>query len=152
MKDFIESNVRSIVEGKGLDLVELHISDRGSHFQVRALVDYPTGGIDMDMCTKVNREIVGFLEGKQAVLGKDFSVEVSSPGIDRKLKSKRDFMRVLGKKAIIGVKEPILDKMELKGSLLSVNDDAVKLQIKDKDYTHSVLVPYDVIVWGKVVF
>ncbi len=153
IKEFLSAHISSIVESKGLDLVELRINDRGSHIEIRALVDYPTGGIDMGMCTKINREIVSFLEENSAVLGKDFSVEVSSPGADRKLKTRKDFMRVQGKNVVINLNRPILGKMEITGRALGAKKDFLEVEMSGKKgYTHTVEITYDSINWGKVLF
>ena len=153
IKEFLFAHINSIVEGKGLDLVELRINDRGSYIEIRTLVDYPVGGIDMGMCTKVNRELVSFLEENSAVLGKDFSVEVSSPGADRKLKTRKDFIRVQGKNVLINLNRPILGKMEITGMAISAKKGFLEVEMSGKKgYTHTIEIKYDNINWGKVLF
>ncbi len=155
IEEFLSSSIMSIVAAKGLELIDMHILDKGNFFQIRVLTDYPQGGIDMQTCTKLNKAIVSFLEENAHIIGKDYAVEVSSPGADRPLKNKKDFQRVIGRNILVNLTEPVLDKKELKGTLSAVNNNDIEMDIKEnkkKPYTHSVRIPYENINWGKVLF
>src|SRR3989338_5052122 len=79
----------------GADLVELTVKRRGRTQVIEVLVDKDSGGITLGECSVINREIFRQCDEAQ-ILGEDFQVEVSSPGLDRPLRTAKDFSRKRG--------------------------------------------------------
>ena len=93
------------------------------------LVDYPQGGVTMEDCAFVNRKIFSFLETTN-MLGDDFAVEVNSPGLDRSLKTRSDFLRVKGRYVMLWLIEPFMGKAYIEGELLDIHNDFLVLMCK----------------------
>lgn len=129
----IQSKVKKILEKEGLDLVELKVFYSGGKSVVRCLADYPSGGITIDECARVNKLIFSFLD-ESKLLGENFAVEVNSPGIDRALKTAKDFMRVKGKLVSFWLNQPIEDKEYLEAKVLDVSEKKVCVEKGGKEF------------------
>ena len=88
--------VRSVVEEQGFELVEVQFRPEAGGLVLR-LVIFNQAGIGVDDCAKVSREASCLLEVED-IIGHPFRLEVSSPGLDWPLRSKRDFERYKGRK------------------------------------------------------
>lgn len=114
-----------IFEATSTELVELTAHQRGGDFLLRFLVDR-VGGVTVQDCANLNQRI-GQLLDSAGTLADGCTLEVSSPGLDRPLASKRDFERALGEEIEVELAEPVREARQLKGRLLSVQDEAVVL-------------------------
>ena len=94
----IESKLASLVEPVirevGVELVELQLVQRKSSALLRLLVDKP-GGINLDECAEVSHRVSFLLETADPIEGR-YTLEVSSPGLDRPLTTEADFRRKIG--------------------------------------------------------
>lgn len=88
--------VRSVVEEQGFELVEVQFRPEAGGLVLR-LVIFNKAGIGVDDCAKVSREVSHLLDVED-IIGHPFRLEVSSPGLDWPLRSKRDFERYKGRK------------------------------------------------------
>lgn len=128
--DRIKKQVINIIEREDVELVECKISNSRGKIIVKCLVDYPEGGITLDKCGLVNREIVSQLEGIFPDL--DYLVTVNSPGLDRPLKREKDFKRVKGKTILLWFREPVLDKLFIEAKLEAVGQGQIYLDYQGK--------------------
>lgn len=119
--------IGAYLKDRGLDLVELIYRYEGRDLFLRVLADKPEGGITLDECTRINREIGDILDGKDMIPGK-YVLEVSSPGVDRPLKTKSDFSRCINKKIKLFLYEAINGKIEFDGIIKSTTEDSVCIQ------------------------
>ncbi|MDD5347903.1 MAG: hypothetical protein PHT59_04740 [Candidatus Omnitrophica bacterium] len=122
----LEQLIREYLEVKCLDLVELIVRRQGNRLVVGILADKPLGGITLGECTDLNRGIGSLLEEREIMQG-PYVLEVSSPGLDRCLKTKRDFSRCLNRQVKFFLAEPINGTMELAGLVQEAFDDAVDI-------------------------
>lgn len=119
--------INDYLKSQDLVLVDLIVRYEGNMLALRVFADRPEGGITVDECARINKYIGNVLDEKDLISEK-YILEVSSPGLDRPLKTKSDFLRCLGKKVVFFLKEPVYGKLELKGMITEVNDDAVKIE------------------------
>ena len=108
----------------GADLVELTVKRRGRTQVVEILVDKDSGGIPLGECSVINREIFRQCDEAQ-ILGEDFQVEVSSPGLDRPLQTPKDFSRKMGQLIRIHLRAPVKERLEYSGTIKEVKGDQV---------------------------
>jgi ribosome maturation factor RimP len=113
---------------KSLNLVLVDISYRyeGRDLFLRILADRPEGGINLDECAMLNRNL-GQLFDEKDIFPQGYILEVSSPGLDRPLKLKDDFLRFLNKGARFFLKEPVNGKLEWDGLINQVNQESVSI-------------------------
>jgi len=127
----IQPVIEQYLKDKGLELIELAHRFKAGQAQLSLLIDRPEGGITLGECSQANREIGAIIEGKN-IFPQGFSLEVSSPGIDRPLSSKNDFIRCRGKRVAFFLKYEIEGKLEWHGSVKDTGDDAVMIDAQGK--------------------
>ena len=140
LTDEIGSLIAPILTELTAELVELNIKRRGDTVVVDVIADKPSGGITLDECAYINRQIVKKLEPGN-LLGDDYVVEVSSPGLDRALKTSKDFMRVRGRNVRFHLKQAVENMIEHQGRVTDVAGDFVSIVIQGK----TVMIPLDAI-------
>jgi ribosome maturation factor RimP len=99
---------------------------------LRVMIDKPTG-IDIDDCVAVSETLSPFLDTLDPIV-EDYSLEVSSPGAERKLRNKEEILQALGKYVHVETYE---QKQE--GELLGFTDDTITLKIRNKTIAISYL-------------
>lgn len=127
--DELNRIIGDYLKNQGLDLVELLCRYEGRDLFLRILVDKPEGGISLDECASLNNELSRILD-EQDILKEGYILEVSSPGLDRPLKNKHDFLRCLNRRARFFLLEPVKGKIELEGTISKVTDDSVYVNIE----------------------
>jgi ribosome maturation factor RimP len=106
------------------ELVEFTHRYEGRDLVLRLFVDKPEGGITMDECASLNRSLGELLDEKD-IIPVRYILEVSSPGFDRPLMSRKDFMRCLNKQAVFFLNEPVDGKLQVQGRITSAGDTSV---------------------------
>jgi len=127
----LEKKIREISAGFAAELVEIKVSLYNGVTAVHCVVDYPHGGINLEVCAHINKAIVHYLE-EAALFGEDFSIEVNSPGLDRKLKTPFDFKRVSGRSVMLWFDSPVYEKTYWEGEMEFIDDEKICLKVKDK--------------------
>jgi len=123
--------IEEYLAARGLELVELIYRREGREQVLRALVDRPEGGISLGECGRLNKDL-GMLLDEKNILAESYTLEVSSPGLDRPLREKKDFQRSKGKLVKFFLREMVEGKLEWDGVITEVTDDAVHIEAKDK--------------------
>jgi len=116
---------------QGLHLVDLIYRHEGRDLIVRILVDRPEGGITVGECSELNNRITSLLDEKD-ILQTRYILEVASPGLDRPLKTKNDFLRCTNRRVGFFLNEPINGKIELEGLISKVENDSVYIESKNE--------------------
>lgn len=137
-KQKLQDYLQSILAEANLQLVDLTVKRQGKISAVTVLADRPQGGITIDECTAINRRLITLIDQEQLIFG-DYSVEVSSPGLDRPLKTKEDFLRVKGHNVRFYLSELVENKREHVGIIKDVTDNNVIVEIK----AQSIALPLD---------
>lgn len=126
-----ETLVRPVIEGAGLELVEVAFRRESGRRVLRVVVDRD-GGVDLDtiadLSEKVSRrlDLEGFAPGP-------YALEVSSPGIERTLRTPAEYRRRVGDTVRLRTANPIEGKTALLGTLLSADDDGVTIAADDAE-------------------
>lgn len=105
-----------VAESGGLQLVEVGLRGGGKGRTLRIVVDKPEG-VTHDDCAYVSREVGTILDVEDAVPGGSYTLEVSSPGLDRKLHGAEDFTRFSGSRVKLMTREPVEDNRHWEGRL-----------------------------------
>lgn len=134
--------------GRSLEIVEFSCRREGGTLALRVLADRPDGGITMDECAGANRELAAIIDAAfEAGGGLDYTLEVSSPGADRPLRTRSDFARCIGAAVHFFLKEPVSGKVEPEGILKQVCCDHVEVETSEG----AVEVPFGIINMAKQV-
>src|SRR5579875_3537961 len=102
----IEEVAQRVLEAEGMELVEVEVKGGGSQRMVRISIDKPEGVTHAD-CELVSQQVGTILDVEDIVPRGRYTLEVSSPGIERKLLKPRDYERFQGKKVKIALRDPI---------------------------------------------
>lgn len=131
----IETLLMPILDDLGFELVDLQLAQDGHHLALRIFID-KIGGITLDDCVTVSREVSAILEIEDPIKSA-YRLEVSSPGLDRPLKKPADFERFAGRKVKLKTQQ-LLDpdqrghtRKTFVGTLLGLEGDQVRLQLSD---------------------
>ncbi len=119
----LEVLAQKICEAHGLDLIELKVNGHKNDVLIQVVADKPFGGITMNECAILNRYLVTAIEQENVLPPEVFSLELSSPGLDRPLVTRKDFMRVVGQEVDFWLVAPVQGKKELQGRLAQVTEN-----------------------------
>jgi ribosome maturation factor RimP len=110
--------VAPIIEDMGFELVDVEFLVERGRWVLRIYAD-KEGGITLDDCVRVSREVGDLLDVKDAV-DHEYVLEVSSPGINRPLKKEKDFEQAIGQKVKIRLIQPLGGQRNFTGYLRAV--------------------------------
>ena len=113
---------------RNYDLVEIAIKREKGRMILRIMADRLTGGITLDECVSLN-EAVGQILDQTELIQESFSLEVSSPGLDRPLRTEKDFRRKMEREIRVFVSEPVNNKTEWQGKLIRVTPEEITLAV-----------------------
>jgi ribosome maturation factor RimP len=126
--------VRQIAErvtaSQGLELVDVEFRGGGKARLLRLFIDKP-GGVTHEDCAFVSRELGTILDVEDAIPG-SYTLEVSSPGLDRRLMKPSDYERFAGSRVRLMTREPVEGNRHLEGRLQGLRDDRVALEVGSK--------------------
>ena len=132
MSNRIQDLIEPIVDELGFNIVRVQMSGK-EMMLMQVMVERKDGqGMTVDDCASVSRAISTLLEVDDPIKGA-YTLEVSSPGIDRPLVRIKDFERFLGFQAKIEINRPLDGRRRFKGKLLGVKDDVVKLLVDGEE-------------------
>ena len=118
-----------ILERFGVELVELRVGHYKDEVRIAFTADLPAGGITIAQCSSLNRAIVEAVDA-DGFLGENYSLEFSSPGLDRPLTTAKDLRRNLGRAVRVWLAGPVEGKKEHSGVVSAVGDEALTLLTK----------------------
>lgn len=126
-----ETLIRPVIEGSGLELVDVAFRRESGRRILRVVVDRD-GGVDVDtiaeLAEKVSRrlDVEGFAPGP-------YALEVSSPGIERSLKRPRDFERRVGDMVKVKTTAPVDGRTNITGELVSADDEVIVVAVAGEE-------------------
>jgi ribosome maturation factor RimP len=116
-----------LAQTQGLEIIDIELRPEGSRAgRVLRLYLDKEGGPNMEELSQVSRELGALLDEQDIVEGA-YTLEVSSPGINRPLKSPEQFKRFIGKRVRVRTRELIQGRRSFLGALLDVSTDRIAL-------------------------
>jgi len=131
--DELRELLEPAIERLGYELSDLEAKFGGGSGVVRVFIDQPEG-IDLDDCTKVSLAVSALLDVEDPLPGQ-YSLEVSSPGLDRKLTKTGHFQRFIGEIVKVQMRFPIEGRKRFKGTLVSSNDENIVVEIDGESHS-----------------
>ena len=111
----------------GYELVELEYAAGRAHALLRLFIDAPAG-VGLDDCARASREVSAFLDVEDPI-PTAYTLEVSSPGFDRVLRTQAHFGRFVGSRVFVELKEPRAGRRRYTGTLLTVDEAGIALEV-----------------------
>ena len=131
----LEQVVEPILLEASAELVEMQLPQHRNQLTIRLLVD-KVGGITIQECARLNQRLGQALD-HSGLLSDRYILEVSSPGLDRPIVSKRDYERAIGEELDLELLEPVRGSRRLIAPLLAVQEEAVVMSTS----TGNVVIP-----------
>jgi len=127
--------IREIVErvagSSGLEVVEVELRGGGKARMLRIFIDKP-GGVTHEDCANLSREVGTIFDVEDVVPGAAYTLEVSSPGLDRKLMRPADYDRFVGSKVKITTRQPVEGSRHFEGRLDGLHEGRVTLEVQSR--------------------
>jgi len=127
--DRISEIISPILWTLGLELADVVCVGQGSRSVVRVFIDKPEG-VTLDDCERAHKALGPALDVADP-FPHAYTLEVSSPGLDRPFKRIQDFRRAIGKRVTLKLKEPLAGQWRLVGTLAGVTEDSVTLELNE---------------------
>ncbi|MDE1548777.1 ribosome maturation factor RimP [Jeotgalibaca caeni] len=148
--EVIREAVLPIVEERNFELVDVEFVKEGKNWFLRVYIDKP-GGIDIEECALVSEHLSGILDEMDPdPIPQAYFLEVSSPGAERPLKTEEDLHRAIGSYVHLSYYQAMEGEKFHEGTLLSVTDDTVTLEIKVKTRTKVIEIPREKIAKARL--
>ena len=138
--DQIRQIVDEIVVAEGFELVDLELKGSGRDRVLRIFIDKKDGVSHSD-CTLISEQVGTVLDAEDLIQF-SYTLEVSSPGLDRKLVSMNDFVRFEGHLAKIQTQSPLHNQKVFKGRLQGLQGDNIQLELPKGEL---LKIPFDLI-------
>lgn len=132
--DKVRSFLQSLLSSMELELFDVQFLRDGHGWVLRVFIESETG-VTLDHCSLVSRELGRYLDVEDFI-DHAYSLEVSSPGLERPLRSIDDFRRYCGKKARVKVHNAINNEKVFEGVIEEVVGDLIHLKLEDDRSVH----------------
>lgn len=140
----VQAIAAPIVRALGLELVEVACAGQGARTIVRVFIDKPDG-VQLGDCEQVHRSLGHALDVEDPI-PHAYTLEVSSPGLDRPFRTRRDYEKTLEQKVQLKLRQPVQGQYRLVGRLLAVEESGVQLILDDGRSERITRVPWQEIL------
>lgn len=129
-----------VAASEGLEIVELDFLGGGKQRLLRIFIDKPEGVTHAD-CEAVSHKLGALLDAEDVIPGDSYTLEVSSPGVERKLTKPADFQRFTGQKAKVVTNEPVQEQKHWEGVIRGIEDGQILLEVPQREGPQLVRIP-----------
>jgi ribosome maturation factor RimP len=133
MKGLVLEKIRQIAErvteSEGLELVDVQLLGGGRQRVLRLFIDKPAG-VTLEDCENISHQVGTILDVEDVVPGEGYTLEVSSPGVDRPLMKPKDYERFIGQKIKLQLRQPRENRKRFDGRLEAFDGSTITLSIE----------------------
>ncbi len=124
--------LRPAVEETGVELLGVEFISAGKHSILRLFIDHENG-IDVDNCADVSRQVGALLDVEDPI-STEYSLEVSSPGLDKPLFTLEHYQAVMGETVNVKLSIPLLGRRKFKGVLNTIENDVLIVMVDGEEF------------------
>ena len=136
VRERVKAIALPLLKEQGLELLEVQYRREQHGWILRLVVDRP-GGVSLDDCVAVSRELSQILDIEDFI-DQAYNLEVSSPGLDRPLKNLADFQRFKGRMAKVVTSEPLAREHVFIGRIQETEGESIVLEVGRRE----VIIPF----------
>jgi ribosome maturation factor RimP len=125
----VEEIAQRVAESEGIEIVEVEVKGGGNQRFVRISIDKPDGVTHAD-CELISQQVGTILDVEDVLPGGRYTLEVSSPGVERKLLRPQDYERFRGKKAKVTLREELEGRRTWEGILAGLDGGVAGLEVE----------------------
>jgi ribosome maturation factor RimP len=139
----IRETAERVVAAHGLDLFDVELTRESQGWVVRVTIDRPgpaatpEDSVSIEDCSTVSRELSAILDVEDP-LDRAYTLEVSSPGLDRPLRNEADFQRFAGRLASLVLNEPVDGQTFFNGRIQGMDDGEVVILVGKRNRPHRI--------------
>src|SRR5260370_7632266 len=137
----MEAIAERVAQSEGIEIVEVELKGGGKNRFLRISIDKPEGVTHAD-CETISHQVGTILDVENVVPG-SYTLEVSSPGVERRLLKYKDFERFKGKKIKTILREPVENSRRWEGTLASSPDGLISLNVAEGKTIQSPFAPLE---------
>jgi len=130
--DLLTELLKPAAEALGYEFLGIEYIGQGAHSVLRLYIDHENG-INVDDCTKVSHQASGILEVEDPI-SSQYTLEVSSPGLDRPLFTLPHFKKVVGQEINVRCHRGVDGRRKFKGKLLEIDKEILVIQVDNQSY------------------
>ncbi|TNE78719.1 MAG: ribosome maturation factor RimP [Gammaproteobacteria bacterium] len=145
-EEALKAMIAPVVEALGCELWGLEYLSSGRNALLRIYIDRAEDGVTVDDCEKVSRQVSSLMDVEDPISG-EYTLEVSSPGLERPLYTLDQFQQYVGEEVAVRLRFPYEGRRKFKGRLNGVEGEDILLIVDDHEY----LFPVDSIEKANVV-
>jgi len=134
--DRVREIIDPIVLNEGMEVVDIEYRRESGGWVLRLILD-KDGGVTLDDCTRVSQEVGRSLDVED-IIQTSYTLEVSSPGLTRPLKTEKDFTKYLHRMVKVKTVDPIQNRRQFKGRLQGVSEKGVEILVDGRIYQISL--------------
>lgn len=121
-----------VIEEMGYELVDIEYKNPGGPWRLTVFI-HKEDGIQFEDCENVSHALDELFDADEDMLGRYDFLQISSPGLDRPLKSTADYRRNMGKNIDLSMFTPVLDSKKMTAKLVDVNEEAIVIHAHGED-------------------
>jgi ribosome maturation factor RimP len=125
--DRVRAMAEPILLDEGMELIDVEYRRESKGWVLRLTLD-KEGGVTLDDCTRISQEVGRSLDVEDFVQA-PYTLEVSSPGLTRPLKTEKDFMKYRQRLIKVKTVDPMENRRQFKGRLLGVSENRIEMQV-----------------------
>ncbi len=125
--DRVRAMIHPIVSNEGMEVVDVEYRRESRGWVLRLILD-KEGGVTLDDCTRVSQEMGRSLDVED-VIQTPYTLEVSSPGLTRPLKTEKDFMKYRNRLIKVKTVDPIQNRRQFRGRLLGGSENQIEIEV-----------------------
>lgn len=137
-----------VAEAAGYEIVRLRLMGGEHARRLQIMAETPVGEMNVEDCARLSRAISEIMDAADPIAG-EYTLEVSSPGVDRPLTRLKDFETYEGLEARLELDRMAEGRKRFKGQLAGVEDDQVAIDLEGEEET--ALIPFSWIIEAKLV-
>ena len=127
----IQQILDPILESMGLSLWDIEFQRHGPKWLLRIFIDRENGGVTLNDCEQVSRDLGTALDVED-IIPHAYTLEVSSPGLDRALTSPEHYARFIGSTIKVKIFQPIEGQKVFRGKLLGMSEGVIRIELETK--------------------
>jgi ribosome maturation factor RimP len=131
LNERVREEIRKIAVENGCELLAIETAGTGRFLTLRIVLDKVDGGVTVEDCERVSKDVSPLLDA-EAEIGHAFTLEVSSPGLDRRLYSMEDAKKFVGRRVRVRTSSPVDGSRNFRGRLDAVEGED-RLRIVDEE-------------------
>ena len=135
----VEALIKPVLDDLNFELVDVEFTKEGKDHFLRISID-KEGGVDLNDCTLASEKISEVMD-KNDPIEQMYYLDVASPGAERPIKKEQDFQNAITKPIFVSLYAPIEGDKEWLGTLQSVNEDTIVMEVKEKAKTKTIEIP-----------